>query len=99
MKRCSRHLNVPSDPYEEFDFEKSLRKYEIVPHKKIKLRSFIDSPNQSPQPLAPISLNGENKEEVCKEEVDKQEEVDVNGKQFGTIDEEIRDQNESRNAK
>ena len=36
MRRCDRHLSQENDPYREFNFEKSLRKYEVCPYKKIK---------------------------------------------------------------
>jgi hypothetical protein len=35
MKRCQYHMN--NNPYVEFNFEKSLRKYEPSPRKKVKL--------------------------------------------------------------
>ena len=37
MRRCDRHPSRENDPYVEFSFEKSLRKYETLPQKKIKL--------------------------------------------------------------
>jgi hypothetical protein len=43
MRRCDRYAPAQTDPYSEFSFEKSLRKYEISPHKKIKMRSFVNS--------------------------------------------------------
>lgn len=36
MRRCDRHPSRENDPYKEFNFEKSLRKYEPCPRKKIK---------------------------------------------------------------
>lgn len=36
MRRCDRHPSRENDPYLEFSFEKSLRKYEAGPHKRIK---------------------------------------------------------------
>jgi hypothetical protein len=36
MRRCDRHTRQPQDPYQEFSFEKSLRKYEVGPLKKVK---------------------------------------------------------------
>lgn len=44
MKRCNRHFYPSNDVYTEFHFERSLRKYEVCPQKKIKLRSFVCSP-------------------------------------------------------
>jgi hypothetical protein len=36
MRRCDRHLSQEIEPYREFNFEKSLRKYKAYPYKKIK---------------------------------------------------------------
>jgi len=37
MKRCHRLRDSITDPYQEFSFEKSLRKYEKTPSKKVKM--------------------------------------------------------------
>lgn len=37
MKRCHRLRGTFTDPYQEFSFEKSLRKYEKTPTKKVKM--------------------------------------------------------------
>lgn len=51
MRRCDRHQTNDYNPYREFSFENSLRKYEISPQKKIKLRSFVQSKSVMVHPL------------------------------------------------
>ena len=36
MRRCERYISGDIEPYIEFNFEKSLRKYEPSPRKKVK---------------------------------------------------------------
>ena len=43
MRRCDRYTPKLYDPFTEHHFENSLRKYEVSPHKKIKLRSSLDN--------------------------------------------------------
>ena len=40
MRRCDRHTAARHEPYFEFSFEKSLRKYEQSPQKKIKVDRY-----------------------------------------------------------
>lgn len=41
MKRCNRFICSQNEPYLEFNFEKSLRKYEKIPHKRVKIDAII----------------------------------------------------------
>ena len=40
MKRCHRLAHSITEPYQEFSFEKSLRKYEKTPSKRVKMDHF-----------------------------------------------------------
>lgn len=48
MRRCNRHFRTPDEPYQEFHFENSLRKYQVCPRKKIKLRTEVNPNSATP---------------------------------------------------
>lgn len=82
MKRCNRFLNTTSNPYIEFNFEKSLRKYEKTPHKRIKTEHSRPSTHAVPTAThpthprinSPISCN-ESKEKTDNEVLAEQRSV------------------------
>jgi hypothetical protein len=53
MKRCHRLRDSITDPYQEFSFEKSLRKYEKTPSKKVKVDLLLHHRNA----LHPVTLS------------------------------------------